>query len=186
MTLEEFKSIDADDNRLIGLKVVRGPDWCDDNQDCDKNGNRLTGNILSCSRSGLVYVRWEQTGYTYIYRHGSSGRYELQPANIQSNEKLNKKISLYELALKNTSVATEDAINAKDERMYKIALNIKTHIKEYVEEMHMLYFKLDREYFNISVDCFNDKDVNTILRYITSDCDFEYSIHEEYVQIKMV
>ena len=59
-----------------GVRVVRGPDWCWDNQD---GGAGSTGTIIpdSSPMQGWVRVKWDISGAVHNYRTGPRGNYDL-------------------------------------------------------------------------------------------------------------
>lgn len=53
----------------IGDKVVRGPSWMWEEQDCGKFGRRCSGEVIEGeNRDGWYSVKWS-TGYVNSYRY---------------------------------------------------------------------------------------------------------------------
>ena len=62
-----------------GTAVVRGRDWKWGRQD---GGDGKRGIVVEPVAGGRVRVRWEEKGYTNVYRYGVNGKYDVETQEL--------------------------------------------------------------------------------------------------------
>ncbi|OAF69058.1 hypothetical protein A3Q56_03204 [Intoshia linei] len=74
------KDTTSDNDLLVGDEVIRGPDWCWDDQD----GNS-TGSVVNVYKDKWICVKWNDNDYVNNYRYGYGFKYDvtLNKENIQ-------------------------------------------------------------------------------------------------------
>ena len=71
----KFQGVDAGMERCLGLRLVRGPDWCCGDQD---GGEGSVGTLVEVGEGGRsALVQWDG-GTRGLYRCGEDGKFELR------------------------------------------------------------------------------------------------------------